>query len=72
MPRCYGAKVMRGTAPAPVIAIDLQIDAASDTAWLGMGAVLESHRRHGGQGALMARCGFVSVASRLNFAAPRT
>jgi len=77
-----------------------------DAAWLGMGAVLESHRRRGGQGALMARriadaqaagcshsftetgepvgdepnpslanmlrCGFVSVASRLNFEAPRT
>ncbi|MBL8348839.1 MAG: hypothetical protein JNL87_00865 [Burkholderiaceae bacterium] len=73
-------------------------------AWLGMGAVLPSHRRRGGQGALMARriadaiadgalhvvtetgeamagepnpslgnmqrCGFVRVASRLNFAAP--
>lgn len=73
-------------------------------AWLGMGAVLTSHRRRGGQGALMARriadaiadgalhivtetgeamagepnpslgnmrrCGFVQVASRLNFAAP--
>jgi GNAT superfamily N-acetyltransferase len=73
-------------------------------AWLGMGAVLPSHRRRGGQGALMARriadaieagarhivtetgepiadepnpslanmkrCGFVTVASRLNFAGP--
>jgi hypothetical protein len=72
--------------------------------WLGLGAVLPSHRRRGGQGALMARriddavaagaryvvtetgepkdgepnpslanmkrCGFVTVASRLNFAAP--
>lgn len=75
-------------------------------AWLGMGSVIESHRRRGGQGALMARriadaiaagcrhiatetgepmadepnpslanmfrCGFVTVASRLNFEAPRT
>lgn len=75
-----------------------------DLAWLGMGAVLPSRRRRGGQGALMARriadaiadgaahivtetgeamadepnpslgnmqrCGFVRVASRLNFAAP--
>lgn len=74
-------------------------------AWLGMGAVLPSHRRRGGQGALMAlriadairagarhivtetgepiagepnpslanmkRCGFVTVASRLNFAGPQ-
>lgn len=75
-----------------------------DLAWLGMGAVLPSHRRRGGQGALMARriaeaanagarhivtetgepigdepnpslanmkrCGFATVASRLNFAGP--
>ena len=73
-------------------------------AWLGMGAVLSSHRRRGGQGVLMTRriddaiamgalhivtetgeaiagepnpslanmkrCGFVTVASRLNFAGP--
>lgn len=77
-----------------------------DIAWLGMGGVLDSHRRRGGQGALMAwriadaiaagcrriatetgepigdesnpslanmvRCGFVKVASRLNFEAPRS
>lgn len=154
------AKVMRGTAAAPVIPTELQVAPATadtladttaaitqafgmppfmpawisalhgrprwqvytvkdagrpvgggclfidgDTAWLGMGAVLESHRRRGGQGALMARriadalaagcryivtetgepvgdepnpslanmfrCGFVTVASRLNFEAPR-
>lgn len=75
-----------------------------DTAWLGMGAVLASHRRRGGQGALMTRrirdafdagaryvvtetgeaigdepnpslanmkrCGFETVAARLNFAGP--
>ena len=75
-----------------------------DTAWLGMGSVLPSHRRRGGQGALMTRrisdaieagcthiatetgeaiagepnpslanmrrCGFETVASRLNFAGP--
>jgi len=75
-----------------------------DMAWLGMGAVLASHRRRGGQGALMAlriadaqragcrhlftetgepmdgeanpslanmvRCGFRTVASRLNLQAP--
>jgi hypothetical protein len=75
-----------------------------DTAWLGMGSVVESHRQLGGQRALMAlrirdaldagcrhiatetgepvagepnpsllnmqRSGFVSVASRLNYAAP--
>jgi hypothetical protein len=28
---------------------------AGDTAWLGMGGLLDSHRRRGGQGALMAR-----------------
>lgn len=73
-------------------------------AWLGMGGVVATHRRRGGQGALMARriaaaidagcsdlytetgepkgdepnpslgnmlrCGFVKVASRLNFQAP--
>jgi hypothetical protein len=73
-------------------------------AWLGMGSVLASHRRRGGQGALMAlriadaaaagataivtetgeqhacepnpslanmrRCGFITVASRSNFASP--
>lgn len=78
---------------------------SEDFAWLGMGAVLPSHRRRGGQGALMARriadsieagaryivtetgepvadepnpslanmkrCGFVTVASRLNFAGPQ-
>jgi len=78
---------------------------SGDLAWLGMGAVLPSHRRRGGQGALMARriadaieagarhivtetgepiadepnpslanmkrCGFVTVASRLNFAGPQ-
>ncbi|ROZ72747.1 hypothetical protein [Ramlibacter sp. WS9] len=77
---------------------------SGELAWLGMGAVLPSHRRRGGQGALMARriadaieagalhvvtetgepiadepnpslanmkrCGFVTVASRLNFAGP--
>ena len=75
-----------------------------DMAWLGMGAVLPSHRRRGGQGALMTlriadaikagashivtetgepvgdepnpslanmkRCGFITVASRLNFVGP--
>lgn len=75
-----------------------------DGAWLGMGAVLPSHRRRGGQGLLMrqrindaiaagcshiatetgeaitdepnqslrnmAHCGFETVASRMNFAAP--
>lgn len=78
---------------------------SGEFAWLGMGAVLPSHRRRGGQGALMARriadaieagarhivtetgepvagepnpslanmkrCGFVTVASRLNFAGPQ-
>lgn len=77
---------------------------SGELAWLGMGGVLASHRRRGGQGALMARriadaieagalhivtetgepiadepnpslanmkrCGFVTVASRLNFAGP--
>ena len=77
---------------------------AGQLAWLGMGAVLPSHRRRGGQGVLMTRriadavaagarhivtetgepvgdepnpslanmkrCGFVTVASRLNFAGP--
>jgi len=76
-----------------------------DNAWLGMGSVVESHRRRGAQGALMAlriadaiaagcehivtetgeaiadepnpslanmkRCGFATVASRLNFEAPK-
>jgi GNAT superfamily N-acetyltransferase len=76
-----------------------------DMAWLGVAGVAPSHRRRGGQGALMARriadaaaagarhivtetgepttageanpsfdnmkrCGFVTVASRLNYAAP--
>lgn len=78
---------------------------SGDIAWLGMGSVIESYRRRGGQGALMARriadaiaagcrhiatetgepmgdepnpslgnmfrCGFATVASRLNFEAPR-
>ena len=77
---------------------------SGELAWLGMGAVSATHRRRGGQGALMARriddaialgaqhivtetgepvgdepnpslanmkrCGFVTVASRLNFAGP--
>ncbi|HWP12044.1 MAG TPA: GNAT family N-acetyltransferase [Ramlibacter sp.] len=77
---------------------------AGELAWLGMGAIRASHRRRGGQGALMARriadaaeagarhvvtetgepiadesnpslgnmkrCGFATVASRLNFAGP--
>lgn len=77
----------------------------ADAAWLGMGSVLPSHRRRGGQGALMARriddalaagcrwvftetgepmgdepnpslanmarCGFVTVASRRNHEAPK-
>lgn len=77
---------------------------SGEMAWLGMGSVLPSHRRRGGQGALMAlriadaaaagarhlvtetgepvadepnpslanmcRCGFVTVASRLNFVGP--
>ena len=77
---------------------------SGDIAWLGMGSVRASHRRRGGQRALMSRritdaieggaryivtetgepvgdepnpslgnmlrCGFVTVASRLNFAAP--
>ena len=77
---------------------------AGELAWLGMGAVLPSHRRRGGQGVLMTRriadaiaggarhivtetgepvgdepnpslanmkrCGFMTVASRLNFAGP--
>ena len=77
---------------------------AGELAWLGMGAIRASHRRRGGQGALMARriadaaeagarhvvtetgepiadepnpslanmkrCGFATVASRLNLAGP--
>jgi hypothetical protein len=35
-----------------------------ESAWLGMGAVLGSHRRHGGQGALMALRIADAVAAR--------
>ena len=91
---CDGERVVGGGC--------LHLDGA--TAWLGMGSIVESHRRLGGQRALMGlrirdaldagcrhiatetgeqmagepnpsllnmqRSGFVSVASRLNYAAP--
>lgn len=96
----YTVKDAAGTVGGGCLFVD------GDIAWLGMGGVLDSHRRRGGQGALMARriadaiaagchriatetgepigdepnpslanmfrCGFVKVASRLNFEAPRS